>query len=298
VGGDYAIFFNSTCLLQCPVGYINTTTNNCTACSRPCLSCKNDKVTCTTCISGYRLARGNKCVETVVWPFPFAIFGIVCFFVVVISEIVTKTASKFKEAFMALLSLAEIGSWITLTVFLYFRLGYLGLSFIGCAASVLISLLLNLIFIGIHQRLIIPNSLTSYKRVLEEHKFVTYTLLAVSYLFSYRLSLLSVSNLFKKPLFAGDFSLLNQRHFNRLSLVYILLPYPTMMLSIAYFVYTDGIFSYAGFLGIEVVAISTVMFCMMAVDAMSGCRCNLPRERKAYQTSKVTQGADYESEDE
>ena len=40
------------------------------------------------------------------------------------------------------------------------------------------------------------------------------------------------------------------------------------------------------------------MFCMTAVDAMSGCRCNIPRERKAYQTSKVTQGADYESEDE
>ena len=72
-----------------------------------------------------------------------------------------------------------------------------------------------------------------------------------------------------------------------------------MMISIAYFVYTDGIFSYAGFVSIEVVAISTVMFCMMAVDAMTGCRCNLPREKRgAYQTSKVSQGADYESEDE
>jgi hypothetical protein len=71
-----------------------------------------------------------------------------------------------------------------------------------------------------------------------------------------------------------------------------------MMLSVAYFVYTDGIFSYAGFVCIEVVAISTVMFCMMAVDAMTGCRCNIPKERRAYQTSKVTQGADYESEDD
>jgi hypothetical protein len=127
----------------------------------------------------------------------------------VISEIVTKTASKFKEAFMSLLSLAEVGSWITLTVFLYSRLGYQGLSFIACAAAVLISLLINFIFIGIHQRLIIPNCLTSYRRVLDEHKLATYTLLALSYLFSYRLSLLSVSNLFKKPVFAGDFSLLN-----------------------------------------------------------------------------------------
>lgn len=233
-----------------------------------------------------------------VWPFPFAIFGILFFLVVALSEIITKTSSKFKEAYMAFLSLAEIGSWITLTVFLYFRLGYLGYAFIGCAASVLISFVINLIFIGIHQRLIIPNSLTSYKRVLDEHKFASYSILAISYIVSYRFSLLSVSYLFKKSVFSGDLSQLNQRHFNRLSLVYILLPYPVMMLSTAYFIYTDGIFSYAGFVSIEVIAISTVMFCMMAVDAMTGCRCNLPKERRAYQSSKVTQGADYESEDE
>jgi hypothetical protein len=125
---------------------------------------------------------------------------------VAVSEFITKTASKFKEAFMALLSLAEMGSWITVTVFLYFRLGYLGISFIGCASAVLFSFLINFIFIGIHQRLIIPNCLTSYRRVLDEHRFATYIILAVSYLYSYRLSLLSVSNLFRKPLFAGEFS--------------------------------------------------------------------------------------------
>jgi len=86
----------------------------------------------------------------VYYPFPFAIFGIICFMIVTLSEIMTKTGSKFKEALMALLSLAEIGSWITLTVFLYFRLGYLGYSFIGCAAAVVFSFLLNFIFIGIH----------------------------------------------------------------------------------------------------------------------------------------------------
>lgn len=189
---------------------------------------------------------------------------------------------------MALLSLAELGSWITLTVFLYFRLGYLGYSFIGCAASVVFTLLINLVFIGIHQKLIIPNSLVSYKRVLEEHKLTSYIILALSYSVSYRFSLLSVSYLFKKSTFSGDFSQLNQRHFNRLSLVYVLISYPLMMISIAYFVYTDGIFSYAGFVSIEVVVISTVMFCMMAVDAMTGCRCNIPREKRAYQSSKVS----------
>ena len=85
---------------------------------------------------------------------------------VTISEITTKTGSKFKEAFMSLLSLAEIGSWITLTVFLYFRLGSVGYSFIGCAAAVVFTFAINIVFIGIHQKLIIPNSLTSYKRVL------------------------------------------------------------------------------------------------------------------------------------
>lgn len=72
-----------------------------------------------------------------------------------------------------------------------------------------------------------------------------------------------------------------------------------MMVSTAYFVYTDGIFSYAGFVSIEVVFISVIMFCIMALDAVSACRCkHHPKEKKAYQTSKVTSGADYESEDE
>lgn len=198
---------------------------------------------------------------------------------------------------MALLSLAEIGSWITLGIFIYSRTA-MSLPFIGVAASVALSFLINFIFIGIHQRLIIPNSLTSYKRVLTEHKKMSYLILAISYVFSYRMSLLSVSYLFKKPRFMGDFSQINLRHFNRLSLVYILLPYPIINISIAYFIYTDGVFSYAGFVGLEVAFISGIMFCMMAVDAMSGCRCNQPREKRAYQTSKVSQGADYESEDE
>ena len=54
------------------------------------------------------------------------------------------------------------------------------------------------------------------------------------------------------------------------------------MVSVAYFIYTDGIFSYAGFVSMEVIVVSTIMFCMMAVDSISGCRCNLPREKKAY----------------
>lgn len=68
-----------------------------------------------------------------------------------------------------------------------------------------------------------------------------------------------------------------------MSLAYILLPFPIMMVSIAYFVYTDGIFSYAGFVSIEVVFISVIMFCIMALDAVSACRCkHHPKEKKAY----------------
>jgi len=67
-----------------------------------------------------------------------------------------------------------------------------------------------------------------------------------------------------------------------MSLVYVLITYPIMMVSVAYFIYTDGIFSYAGFVSMEVIVVSTIMFCMMAVDSISGCRCNLPREKKAY----------------
>jgi hypothetical protein len=46
------------------------------------------------------------------------------FILIAISECVTKAESRFKEAFIALLSLPEILSWITYIVFLFVTIDY------------------------------------------------------------------------------------------------------------------------------------------------------------------------------
>jgi len=37
-----------------------------------------------------------------------------------------------------------------------------------------------------------------------------------------------------------------------------MLPYPLMMVSCGYFLYTDGLFSYASWMAIEIIALSTL----------------------------------------
>ena len=46
-----------------------------------------------------------------------------------------------------------------------------------------------------------------------------------------------------------------------------------MMFAVCYYLYIDGIFSYAGFAAIEVIAISTVSACLILLDAASALKC-------------------------
>lgn len=46
---------------------------------------------------------------------------VISFIIIGISEFITKTESRFKEAFIAMTSLWEFGSWCTVLVFLYAR---------------------------------------------------------------------------------------------------------------------------------------------------------------------------------
>lgn len=52
-----------------------------------------------------------------------------------------------------------------------------------------------------------------------------------------------------------------------------MLSYPVMMLAVIYYIITEGIFSYTGFVAIEVIAISTLMASLMLLDAVSVLRC-------------------------
>jgi len=91
--------------------------------------------------------------------------------------------------------------------------------------------------------------------------------------------------------------------FNLFSLVFICLPFPVMMVTCSYFLYSDGLFSYAGFVALEVIAISTLMSCLMLVDSVSALSCAKTKAKigAAPAPAKVQSAVvdlDYESEDE
>lgn len=212
------------------------------------------------------------------WPFPFFASGLIFFIAIISSEIKTKTESRFKEAFVALLAIPEIISWCTLCVFYYFRVGLLG-AFTLAAAATLMYAAINFTHAIVHPRKMVPNSLYSYKMLAENYKCNTYFCRVISYTFSFKFSLILVSYLWVQPRFKGDYSALNWMQFNKFSLVWICLPYSAMMVACVYFLVTDGFFSYAGFLSLEVIAISTISTFLMFLDAFSVFRCQKIKER-------------------
>ena len=124
---------------------------------------------------------------------------------ILVSEIKTKTESRFKEAFIALLSLCEMGSWITFIVFKDVRQGKSGVTALALIALGMY-VMINLLHACIHSRNMLPKTQPSYKKLNYNYKFWAYTIRAISYLFSYKFSLLLVSYLWVKPRFSGDYS--------------------------------------------------------------------------------------------
>lgn len=106
----------------------------------------------------------GKCVMKVYWPFPFVIISAFIFFINSVSEITTKTVSRFKEATISLMSLPEIGVWIAFVIAHYSERGPSG-AFMLSLIALMIYVLLNLLHACIHCRRMIPNSQQSYKNI-------------------------------------------------------------------------------------------------------------------------------------
>ena len=83
---------------------------------------------------------------------------------ILVSEIKTKTESRFKEAFIALLSLCEIGSWITFIVFEDVRQGRTGITALALIALGMY-VMINLLHACIHSRKMVPKTEASYKKL-------------------------------------------------------------------------------------------------------------------------------------
>ena len=172
-------------------------------------------------------------------------------------------------------------------------MGLLGASTLAASATLMYAVI-NFAHAIVHPRKMVPNSLYSYKKLAEKYKCNTYFCRIISYVVSYKFSLILVSYLWVNPRFKGDYSALNWLQFNKFSLVWICLPYSAMMAACIYFMATDGFFSYAGFLSLEVIMISTISTFMLFLDAISVFRCKKINERDAA----LKAGIDYESDDD
>ena len=81
-------------------------------------------------------------------------------------------------------------------------------------------------------------------------------------------------------------------------MAFICLPYFIMMGSCAWFLMTDGFWSYPGFVAAEVVALSTIIAMLLAIDAISAIKCKTVGKRKTNKAIRVATGADYESDED
>lgn len=223
------------------------------------------------------------------------------FIIILASEIKTKTESRFKEAFIALLAIPEVLCWCALTVLYYFKTGLLG-PFSLAAASLFMYAVINFTHAIVHPRKMVPNSLYSYKVLQEDHKHSTNFCRAISYTVSFKFSLILVSYLWLRPRFKGDYSKLNWMQFNKFSLIFICLPYVTMMCACGYFLATDDFFTYAGFVTIEVIVISTTSTFMMFLDAISVIKCSAVgkggKSAAILSATGMDPGMDYESDED
>lgn len=233
------------------------------------------------------------------------------FVLIAISEIVTKTESKFKESFIALISLPEMGAWLTYFAFLFIEIGYkkvkkenafkddekriaTWLAAIGLATY----LLVNFTHALIHPRKMVPNSSESYKRLEKTHKWGTKFHQYVSYFVSFKYSLILVSHMWSRPQYSGDYTTMNWKQFNRISFAFLFISYPLMMGSTAYYLATVGFWNYAGFAACEVIVISTNIFILMLLDTLSSVRCRTLGKRNKSAKARVASGLDYESDED
>lgn len=217
---DFEIFFNAQCIEQCPEKWVNTTTNNCTACVEPCLTCTGTPTNCTACIEGFwKTKNGNSCHLKVYYPFPFLFIALIMLMFIGISECITKTESRFKEAFIALISLPEIFAWVIYIVFLFLDIGYksyklelgslLRVPTVLAITAFVTYCIINFSHALMHPRKMVPNSLPSYQTLVEQHKCTTRFHWTISYLITFKYSLILVSYMWNSPQYKGDYSASN-----------------------------------------------------------------------------------------
>ena len=289
-------FEENKCLAECPTGKVETALLTCTNCTSPCVTCEGSATSCTSCIDGYYVVE-DFCREEVTWYFPFIGMALCFFILITVSEIVTKRASNFKESLIAFWSIPEVLSWACVTWWMIHRVGQTPHSALAALAC-LMYVCINCVHAIIHPRYMVPNTLYSYKQLLTDYKCGTFIARAISYIVSFKFSLILVSYFFGSPRLKGDYSAMNWKQFNRFSLAFCLFPYTCMMVACGWFIMEDGFWSYPGFVAAEVISLSSIITMLLAIDAISAIKCKTVGKAKTNKAIRVATGADYESDED
>mmetsp|Transcript_592 Transcript_592/g.676 ORF Transcript_592/g.676 Transcript_592/m.676 type:complete len:153 (-) Transcript_592:270-728(-) len=137
----------------------------CKFCEFPCENCTRTPLTCTTCSAGYLFYDiENTCYEEINYPFPFLAMAVL-FFLLVLCVDCIKKSTNFLHSLIFFLSYLEIGVWGFL-IYLYMIdevKGDRSLSVVSMGAQVL----LNLFFIPVHKKLMLPEASPQYKQIFE-----------------------------------------------------------------------------------------------------------------------------------
>ena len=154
--------------------------------------------------------NGDECREEIFWYFPFVGSAFLFFIIISISECATKRASNFKESLIAFWSLPEVGSWGCLIYLMYEKVGQ-SETFYLAALAAMIYICINLVHAIVHPRYMVPSAQESYQKLSRDYPCGTCFARFLSYLLSFKFSLLLVSNFCGSNRLKGDYTAANWR---------------------------------------------------------------------------------------
>jgi hypothetical protein len=261
--------FQGSCLEVCPGYPIEEDADEqpiCGECEFPCLSCDGLATNCTSCEAGYIFfARDNICYLEIFWVFPFLGAAVVAFLVVLVADC-CRPATNFLHSLLFFLAWLEVATW-----------GFLGyLWWIGevegdrslSLVALFTQGLLNLVFMPVHLRLIVPTASDEYKQIMNQYKCSSYLLNGFAYILNFKMSVFLVSQFASMPRYSGTFTADNWLKFNIFAGLYICLVYLPFVADFYEYFTAYSLRTFASFVAIEAVMIMTIIALILLLNIL------------------------------
>lgn len=258
----WVYFWKDKCLDTCEPGYFNIYTNTtlkgdfiytCDKCASPCKTCQKNSTDCLTCIDKFLYYENDhSCWPEITWYFPF--LGATLFFIVLswLADCCYRQ-TNILHCLVYFLSYVEMAI-IAYLIYIYY-LGEVKGDRSLTMASFAMQLVLNLIFIVVHTKGIIPNSTMQYKQLQRDYKKTFWFFNYQAYFLNWKMSLMLISYFFGIVGFAGKFNQDNWQIVNTFSVLYILGVFLPMIADYYSFFMEYGLRHLASFIAGELIVV-------------------------------------------